>query len=145
MFTYPDCKDRKLSVNDGDVICSGLPHRIPIGLYEEHKTHKDGDPLQEDDGVLKWAARYRLAEAGSEITAAESYFKANGPMVFRLFIDTVHTGALVRYRLLNYKGTEMLSSDAAYEDADGFTEIGQEITILKQPHSESPEKAPFQL
>lgn len=143
MFTYPDCKERKISVHDGDISCTGLPHRIPIGLYEGSKAHKDGDPLQDDDGVLKWAARYRLAEAGSEISEAESFFIAPAPMVFRLFIDTVHTGALVRYRLLNYKNEEILSSDDDYDDADGFTEIGQEIVILKQPHSKSPENAPY--
>jgi hypothetical protein len=33
MFTYPDCKDRRLAVHAEDVSCTGLPHRIPIGLY----------------------------------------------------------------------------------------------------------------
>jgi hypothetical protein len=45
-------------------------------------------------------------------------------MVFRLFVDTVHTGALIRYRLLTANGDEILSSDEDYEEADGFTEIG---------------------
>jgi hypothetical protein len=95
--------------------------------------------------VLKWAARYRLAEGDSEITESESFFIVPGPMVFRLFIDTVHTGALVRYRLLNHNDQEILSSDDDYDDADGFTEIGQEIVILKQPRSKSPVDAPYQL
>jgi hypothetical protein len=55
LFTYPDCKDRKLSVHDGEISCTGLPHRIPIGLYQGAKAHHDGDPLQDADGVLKWA------------------------------------------------------------------------------------------
>lgn len=74
--------------------------------------------------MLKWAARYRLAEAGSEILSSESFFMAPGPVVVRLFVDTVNTGALIRYRLLDYEGNEIFSSDADYEDMDGFTEIG---------------------
>jgi hypothetical protein len=46
---------------------------------------------------------------------------------------------------LNHNDQEILSSDDDYDDADGFTEIGQEIVILKQPRSKSPVDAPYQL
>lgn len=101
--------------------------------------------MQDADGVLKWAARYRLAEAGSEILSSESFFTAPRPMILRLFVDTVGTGALIRYRVLNADGVEIVSSDADYEDQDGFTEIGQEIVRLSAPRGMSPEDAPFEL
>jgi hypothetical protein len=67
--------------------------------------------------------------------------------VFRLFLDTIQSGSLVKYRLLDNNKEEILSSSgkAHLADEDGFVEVGHEITILHEPKQEEASKAPFYL
>ena len=93
-----------MNIFEQGVKCNGLPDGIPVGLYEKHKGHKIGDPHQEEDGVLRWSGRYRLSEHGREITSSTSYFMVPAQSVVRLFFDTLKTGVLVRYRVLDHNG-----------------------------------------
>jgi hypothetical protein len=124
MFNFPDCKKRGMIIFEPDVRCEGLPHRLPAGLYKEAENHHVGDPLQGDDGVLKWAGRYRLSEGGTEITSSDSYFKVPTASVVRFFVDTIRTGTLVRYRILDAGSEEVVSSSATLAADDGFAEAG---------------------
>ena len=125
--------------------CEGLPHRIPSGLYLESKTHVSGDPVQGEDGVLKWARRYRLTEGSSEITSSESYFKVMTTSVVRFFVDTIHTGALVKYRLFDGDDQQIFSSHAVPGSLDGFTDSSAEIAIVHRPEGKKVQDAPYYL
>lgn len=125
--------------------CEGLPHRIPSGLYSESKSHVIGDPVQGDDGVLKWARRYRLTEGASEITSSDSYFKVPTTSVVRFFVDTIHTGALVKYRLFDGDNQQIFSSFGVPGAIAGFTDSGAEIAIVHRPEGKKVSDAPYQL
>jgi hypothetical protein len=49
--------------------------------------------------------------------------------VFRLFVDTVQSGALVKYRLLDDSKAELLTSVGSTLDVDedGFVDSGSEL------------------
>lgn len=67
--------------------------------------------------------------------------------VFRLFVDTVQSGALVKYRLLDDEQAELLTSVGSTLDVDedGFVDSGSELELLHQPQYKDPAKAPFTL
>jgi hypothetical protein len=67
--------------------------------------------------------------------------------VFRLFLDTSRSGALVKYRLTDDESNELLSSASAGQDADedGFLESASEFIIVHQPAGKEPSDAPFKL
>jgi len=68
--------------------------------------------------------------------------------VLRLFLDTVGSGALVKYRLLDGQDEEILSSADYIDldaDQDGFVGTASEMTLVHQPEAENPEDAPYTL
>jgi hypothetical protein len=67
--------------------------------------------------------------------------------VFRLFVDTNQSGALVKYRLLNDDKEELLTSVGSVLDVDedGFVDSGSEIEMIHQPQYKEPSKAPYTL
>jgi hypothetical protein len=83
--------------------------------------------------VLRWAGRYRLSEHGREITSSNSYFKVPTTSVVRVFFDTLKTGVLVRYKVLDHTGKEVISSKMQKFNEEGFTEQGQDFAIVHQP------------
>lgn len=145
LFKFPDCKKRSVVIEDSNVRCEGLPHRIPIGLFRESKSHQEGDPVQGDDGVLKWARRYRLTEGASEVTSSESYFKVPTTSVVRFFVDTIHTGALVKYRLFDGDNQVIFSSQNVVGALNGFTDSSAEIAIVHRPEGHNVADAPYEL
>jgi hypothetical protein len=88
LFKFPDCQTRSWIIEDPEVSCKGLEYNMPKTLYD-----KKGDGsqvrLQGDDGVLKWAQRYRLIDNGAMRKSAKFKFMVPTNSVFRLFVDTV--------------------------------------------------------
>lgn len=106
-----------------------------------------GQELQNEGGSLNWAHKYKLTE-GSQLRHASAHtFVVSTTSVLRLFVDTVGSGVLVKYRLLDDKLEEVLSS-ADYvgdADADGYVGTGSEITLVHQPEEGLPADSPFTL
>lgn len=62
-----------------------------------------GQELQNQDSSLNWAHKYKLTE-GSQLRHASAHtFVVSTTSVLRLFVDTVGSGVLVKYRLLDDK------------------------------------------
>jgi hypothetical protein len=118
---------------------------MPKTLYEAEKGK--GEPLQSQDGVLKWAQRYRLEQGSTRRKSSIHKFLVPSSSVFRLFVDTSSSGALVKYRLLNDQLEELLSSVGSSQDVDedGFVDAGSEVTLLHRPKGVDPARAPFTL
>lgn len=79
--------------------------------------------------MLRWSGRYKLSEHGREITQSVSYFKVPTTSVIRLFFDTLKTGVLVRYKVLDYEGKEVISSKKLRYQEEGFAEQGNDFAI----------------
>jgi len=97
--------------------------------------------------VLNWAHKYRLTQGAHLRHASAHTFVVPTTSVLRLFLDTVGSGALVKYRLLDDQFEELLSS-ADYvgdADADGFVGTGSEITLVHQPEEGDPVDSPYTL
>jgi len=128
LFKFPDCQTRGWIIEEPEISCKGLEYNMPKTLYD-----KKGDGskvrLQGDDGVLKWAQRYRLIDNGAMRKSAKFKFMVPTNSVFRLFVDTVQSGALVKYRLLGDSKAELLTSVGSTLDVDedGFVDSGSEL------------------
>ena len=147
LFRYPDCQVRSWILEEPDISCDGLEYRMPRSLYQADKSNGHGEALQQEDGVLNWAQRYRLVDRSSRRQSSTHTFMVPTNSVFRLFLDTSRSGVLVRYRLLDDELQELLSSNGGLYDInlDGFVESGSEVTLLHQPNGKDPAKAPFTL
>ena len=120
---------------------------MPKTLYDKKKEKGQGKALQGEDGLLAWAQRYRLTDGANQRKSSKHKFMVPTNSVFRLFVDTNQSGALVKYRLLNDQKAELLSSVGSPQDVDedGFVDSGSEILLLHQPQYKEPSKAPFTL
>lgn len=79
---------------------------------------------------MRWAGRYRLSEHGREIISSTSYFKVPTTSVVRLFFDTLKTGVLVRYKVLDHTGKEIVASNMLKYNEEGFAEQGNDFAIV---------------
>lgn len=149
LFVYPDCQLRSWILEEPDINCKDLEYKMPTYLWKETTgvEHGDSQVLQGPDGVVNWAQRYRLVEGGSQRSRSSHQFLVPSTAVFRLFVDTSSSGALVKYRLLDEKSAELLSSAGPGQDADadGFVSSSAEVTLLHQPDEKDTPDAPFVL
>ena len=118
---------------------------MPTALFAA--PGKAGGAIQGEDGVLNWAHKYKLTEGAQLRHASVHSFVVPTTSVLRLFLDTVGSGVLVKYRLLDDKLEELLSSADYVGDADpdGFVGTGSEITLVHQPDEGDPEESPYKL
>jgi len=102
---------------------------MPKYLYDKKKEKGQGEALQGEDGVLKWAQRYRLVDGLIQRKSSKHKFMVPTNSVFRLFVDTNQSGVLVKYRLLDDQKAELLTSVGSVQDVDedGFVDSGSEI------------------
>lgn len=127
--------------------CKDLEFHMPSNLSASLGGSGQGEPGQAEDGVLNWAQKYRLIDGSTRQKSSSHTFAVPTSSVFRLFVDTTRSGALVKYRLLNDESAEVVSSSGAGQggDADGFLGTGSELAILHQPEGKEPMEAPFSL
>jgi len=107
---------------------------MPRKLWKDAAASNNPGVLQEEDGEVNWAQRYRLSDGRTKRTSSSHYFLVPEASVFRLFLDTSDSGVTVKYRLFNDKKEEILSSASAGQDsdADGFLKSATEFVILHQ-------------
>lgn len=119
---------------------------MPQVLFARGGNHTK-ETLQGPDGVINWAHKYRLVDGQDFRHTSSHQFIVPTTSVLRLFLDTVGSGALFKYRLLDDQDEEVLSSADYIEDADpdGFVGTGSEITLVHQPEAENPADAPYTL
>jgi hypothetical protein len=134
LFTYPDCQLRNWILEEPDINCKDLDYKMPRKLWKDAAASNNPGVLQEEDGEVNWAQRYRLSDGRTKRTSSSHYFLVPEASVFRLFLDTSDSGVTVKYRLFNDKKEEILSSASAGQDsdADGFLKSATEFVILHQ-------------
>jgi hypothetical protein len=120
---------------------------MPGALYAGHGGSHSPEALQGEDGVINWAHKYRLTDGTAERHASTHTFIVPTTSVLRLFLDTVGSGALVKYRVFDDEMQEVLTSADYFEDADpdGFVGTASEITLVHQPENGAPADAPYTL
>jgi hypothetical protein len=107
LFEYPDCHQRAWILDEPDVSCKDLEHRMPRALWKgsggagNGAAANQGAALQGADGVLDWARRYSLVDGKTPRKGSTHHFLVPAGSVFRLLLDTGRSGALARYRLLD--------------------------------------------
>lgn len=102
LFVFPDCQQRSWILEEPDVNCKDLTFHMPEYLYyQSHDDRASSDILQGEDGIVNWGHKYRLID-GSQLRHASMHsFMVPTTSVLRLFVDTVGSGVLVKYRLLD--------------------------------------------
>jgi hypothetical protein len=71
--------------------------------------------------------------------------------IFRIYVNTLNTGALVSYEVLDHNEEVILNSPTSTEngeDDEEFTQLinsGMDSVIIRQPTDRKPEDAPFTL
>lgn len=105
---------------------------MPTVLFNSTPGSKLPDALQQEDGTLNWAQRYRLKDGKNRRHQSTHEFMVPVNSVFRLFVDTGNSGATIKYRLVDHETEEIISSSAAgrASDADGFVYSESEVAIL---------------
>ena len=62
LFEYPDCQLRSWIIEEPDVSCKGIEYQMPTVLFNSTPGAHKPDALQQEDGTLNWAQRYRLKD-----------------------------------------------------------------------------------
>jgi len=68
-----------------------------------------------------------------------------GTSVVRFFVDTVRSGVLVKFRLLNADGEEAFTSGSYTTAEDGYLGAATEIAMVRRPEGQDPAQAPYRL
>mmetsp|Transcript_21053 Transcript_21053/g.32592 ORF Transcript_21053/g.32592 Transcript_21053/m.32592 type:complete len:167 (+) Transcript_21053:1621-2121(+) len=120
---------------------------MPRTLYLAEGGIGHSAAFQGEDGVLNWAKRYRLSEGDTMRKSSTHWFLVPSNSVMRFFVDTVQSGVLVKYRVLDHDYNEILSSKSHSSDADedGYLESGSDLVLLHQPVGREAGDAPFTL
>jgi hypothetical protein len=75
---------------------------MPEYLYaQSHDSKENSDIIQGEDGIINWGHKYRLMDKHELRHASVHEFMVPSTSVLRLFIDTVGSGVIVKYRLLD--------------------------------------------
>lgn len=132
LFEYPDCQLRSWIIEEPDVSCRGLEAVMPTVLFNSTPGAHKPDALQQEDGTLNWAQRYRLKDGDRVRHQSSHEFLVPVNSVFRLFVDAGNSGAAIKYRLVDHETEEIISSSAAgrASDPDGFVYSESEVAIL---------------
>jgi len=124
---------RSFIIEDPAISCHGLSNRVPSALFEGGAGHQQDDPTQGPDGVIEWNQRFRLLERGGEIKSSRILFMVPGTSVVRFFVDTVKSGVLVKFRLLNAEGEEVFTSTSYSSSEDGYLGAATEMALVHRP------------
>lgn len=101
---------------------------MPTNLFKDSHEHIEVQTLQQPDGTLNWAQRYRLEEEGSSVmrTSSKILFMVPINSMFRIYVNTLNTGALVSYEVLDHNEEVVLNSPTSSgngEDDEEFTQL----------------------